>query len=101
MPITHALFAEHSDITDVILKTANVGFFDLVNNPKAAGVLKSFIVKPSSATLNPKVRSRQINLTVYRPKNREQTDAVKAWLQVALNIADLSARPGVVRPDVS
>jgi hypothetical protein len=51
MPITHALFAEHSDITDVILKTANVGFFDLVNNPKAAGVLKSFIVSRTPSCL--------------------------------------------------
>jgi hypothetical protein len=46
IPITHALFAEHSDVTDVILKTPNVGFSELLSNPKANAVLKYFLVCP-------------------------------------------------------
>jgi hypothetical protein len=44
IPITHALFAEHSDVTDIVLKTHNVGFSELLSNPKANAVLKYFLV---------------------------------------------------------
>jgi hypothetical protein len=44
IPITHALFAEHSDVTDVIMKTPLVGFSELLSNPKANAVLKYFLV---------------------------------------------------------
>jgi len=47
IPITHALFAEHSDVTDVIMKTPLVGFSELLSNPKANAVLKYFLVSPS------------------------------------------------------
>jgi hypothetical protein len=40
-------------------------------------------------------------LAVYKPKSAAQVDAVKAWLQVALNIADLLAKPNLLKPDVS
>ena len=44
MPITHALFTEHSDCTDLITKTPNVGISELVSDQKAAGVLKYILV---------------------------------------------------------
>jgi hypothetical protein len=41
------LFAEHSDVTDVIMKTPLVGFSELLSNPKANAVLKYFLVSLS------------------------------------------------------
>lgn len=50
MPITHALFTEHSDCSDVMLKTPNVGISELLSKPEAAGVLKYLLVSaPHSA----------------------------------------------------
>lgn len=51
--------------------------------------------------MSPKVRSREIILACYKPKNNEQVEAVKAWIQVALNVADLMDRPNLLKPDVS
>jgi len=107
IPITHALFTEHSDITDLILKTPNVGFSELLANPKAAAVLKYFLItdvpnrRPAKGPLPAKFRSREIVLAVYKPRNAEQVEAVKAWLQVAFNIADLLERPNLLRPEVA
>ena len=72
MPITHALFAEHSDITDIILKTKDVGFYDLVNNPKAAAVLKSFIVSMDFPSVILHYAVANLNLTPdYRRPNHK------------------------------
>ncbi|ORY28325.1 hypothetical protein BCR39DRAFT_449594, partial [Naematelia encephala] len=107
VPITHSLFAEHSDVTDVLLKNANVGITELLNNAKAAGVLKYLLItdvpsrRPVRGPLPAKFRSRHIILSVSKPSNSAEVDAVKAWLQVALNIADLVARPNLLKPDVT
>lgn len=50
--------------------------------------------------MSPKLRSREMVLVCYKPKNAEQVEAVKAWVQVALNIADLMDRPNLLKPDV-
>jgi hypothetical protein len=50
--------------------------------------------------MSPKLRSREIVLACYKPKNAEQVEAVKAWVQVALNVADLMDRPNLLKPDV-
>lgn len=50
--------------------------------------------------MSPKLRSREIILACYKPKNAEQVEAVKAWVQVALNVADLMDRPNLLKPDV-
>ncbi len=44
IPITHALFTEHSDCTDAMLKTPNVGITELLSKPGSAGVLKYLLV---------------------------------------------------------
>ena len=36
-----------------------------------------------------------------RPSNTVEIDAVKAWLQVCFNIADLEAKANVVKPEVT
>jgi hypothetical protein len=46
VPVTHALFAEHSDVTDVLMKTSGVGISDVLSDPKAASVLKYLLVRP-------------------------------------------------------
>jgi hypothetical protein len=45
VPVTHALFAEHSDVTDVLMKTSGVGISDVLSDPKAASVLKYLLVR--------------------------------------------------------
>jgi len=108
-------------VTDVILKTPNVGFSELLINPKANAVLKYFLVRPTPLTryafadlqitdiparrpgkgsLPAKLRSREIIMACYKPKNSEQVEAVKAWIQVALNIVDLMDRQNLIKPDV-
>ncbi len=47
VPLNFALFTEHSDITDALLRTPNVGIADLLANPKAASVLKYLLVSGS------------------------------------------------------
>ncbi|KAL7424197.1 hypothetical protein Q5752_001783 [Cryptotrichosporon argae] len=107
IPMTHALFAEHSDLTDVYLKTANVGVAELLANPVAASVLRYLIVTDVSATrpergpLRAQDRSREVVLSTITPSESEQAAAVNAWAQVALNIADLVAKPNLLKPDVS
>ena len=108
-------------MTDVILKTPNVGFSELLINPKANAVLKYFLVgflfvliilsadrqitdiparRPGKGSLPAKLRSREIIMACYKPKNSEQVEAVKAWIQVALNIVDLMDRQNLIKPDV-
>ncbi|WVO20918.1 uncharacterized protein IAS62_002219 [Cryptococcus decagattii] len=105
-PITHALFQEHVDVTDIVLKTPNVGVTELLADPVTAGVLKYLLItdapalRPAKGPLAPKSKSRHIILSVRKPSNKEQEEAVKAWLQVTLNLADLLARPGLLKPDV-
>jgi len=121
VPFTHTLYTEHSDVTDAIIKTPNVGVTDLLANAKAADVLKYLLVslsicrsdnrlcqitdqpaqRPAKGPLPAKFRSRQVILSVRVPRNSFETDAVKAWLQVALNIADLTSKPNVIKPEVS
>jgi hypothetical protein len=57
--------------------------------------------RPAKGPLPAKFRSREILLCLYKPKNAAQVEAAKAWLQVALNIADLESRPNLLKPDVS
>lgn len=144
LPITHVLFTEHSDCTDLILKTPNVGVNELISNPSAAAVLKYFLVssrsltycqnwkrtlptflradsphvcsiadlyrdqitdvsgrRPTKGPLSTKVKSREIVVAVHKPSNPAQEAAVKAWIQVALNVADLLGKPNVIKPEVS
>lgn len=106
MPITHALFSEHSDVTDALLKTPNVGITDLMSNPAAAKVLRALIIsdqpaqRPMKGALKPQHKMRTIQLLCRRPATQEDSDAVQAWLQVALNVADLVTRPNVIKPEV-
>ena len=130
VPITHALFSEHSDINDAVLKTPSVGVTELLANKQAASVLKYLLVcppvslnieyhesshsggmadlqvtdqpanKPTKGPLPEKFKRREIVLAVYRPSSKAEIEAVNAWLQVALNIADLLAKPNLIRQDV-
>lgn len=107
VPITHALFSEHSDINDAVLKTPSVGVTELLANKQAASVLKYLLVtdqpanKPTKGPLPEKFKRREIVLAVYRPSSKAEIEAVNAWLQVALNIADLLAKPNLIRQDVA
>ena len=56
--------------------------------------------RPTKGPLPSKFKSREIILAVRKPFNTAQETAVKAWLQVALNIADLLSKPNVLKPDV-
>lgn len=44
VPVTHALFSEHSDINDAILKTPNVGVTELLANKQASAMLRYLLV---------------------------------------------------------
>ncbi|WVQ78559.1 hypothetical protein IAT38_000645 [Cryptococcus sp. DSM 104549] len=106
LPVTHALFTEHSEVTDVLLKTPNVGILDVLADPTAASLLKYLLVtdvpatRPTNGPLSTKSRSRHIILAVGKPSSQAEVEAVVAWLQVALNIADLISKP-VLKPEVS
>lgn len=106
MPITHALYAEHSDTTDALLKTPNVGITDLLAQPAATKILKFFIVtdqparKPLRGALPADRRTRRVCVGLHKPSSTDDAAAAQAWLQVALNVADLLSRP-VLKPDVS
>lgn len=105
VPVTHALFSEHSDITDALLKTPNVGIADVISDPAAADILKALIVtdapanRPRRGPLRPEHRAREIVLLLRKPTNAAQVSAASAWIQVALNIADLLSRP-IIKPEV-
>lgn len=107
MPATHALFSEHSDITDAILKTPNVGVTEVLADPTAARILKGLIItdapakRPQNGPLKPEQRAREIYLSVHRPTSQDEADAVNAWIQVALNLADLVTRPNLLKPEVA
>jgi hypothetical protein len=45
VPITHSVFTEHSDSTEAVLKTPNVGVSELISDPTSASVLKYLIVR--------------------------------------------------------
>lgn len=106
LPGSHALYTEHSDVTDALFKTSNVGISEVLTNPKAADILKYLLItdqparRPAKGALASKFRSREIVLAVYKPSNSAQVEIVKAWLQVILNIADLMSKPGVIKPEV-
>lgn len=106
MPISHALFAEHNDVTDLLLKTHNIGISELLAKPAATKVLKYFIVtdqpsqRPMRGPLRPEQRSREVVLGVSKPSTAEDEAAVNAWTQVALNVADLLAKPNLIKPEV-
>jgi len=105
--MSHALYAEHSDVTDAIMKTSNIGVSELLSNPKAAQLLKYLIVtdqparRPTKGPLASKFRTREIVLAVYKPRSKDAVEVVKAWLQVALNMADLVNKQNVLKPEVS
>ncbi|KAK8869605.1 hypothetical protein IAR55_000172 [Kwoniella newhampshirensis] len=107
LPITHALFTEHSDSTEALLKTPNIGIAELISDPIAASVLKFLLIsdvpaeRPTKGSLPAKSKARHVILSVYKPKNAQQIEAVKAWLQVELNIADLLSKPNVIKPEVA
>lgn len=42
--MSFALFTEHSDITDALMKTPNVGIAELLGDAQAASVLKYLMV---------------------------------------------------------
>lgn len=123
VPVTHALFTEHSDCTDIVMKTPNVGVSELLSNAAAAGVLKYLLVRdhsteprvqlrqvqvtdvlpkrPTTGPLPESRKTREIALSVHCPRNDTQVQGVQAWLQVALNLADLLGRPNLMKPEVS
>ncbi|TYJ58153.1 hypothetical protein B9479_001249 [Cryptococcus floricola] len=109
VPITHALFTEHSDLTDLVLKTPNVGVSDLLKDSDSLSVLKYLLVsdvaaeRPAKGPIAPKSKSRHVILSVHKPSSPAQVEAVKAWVQVALNLSDLLAKgPSVLfKPDVA
>ncbi|WWD01172.1 hypothetical protein V866_008112 [Kwoniella sp. B9012] len=110
LPITHALFTEHVEITDLLLKTPNIGISEILKDNDAASVLQYLLIsdvpatRPSRGPLSSKAKSRHVILSVYKPTTPAQIDAVKAWIQVALNIVDLlakSASGGLLKPDIS
>lgn len=107
MPMTHALFAEHNDVTDLLIKTPNVGIADLLAQPAAASVLRYFIVtdqpdvRPTKGPLPASKKARAVVVSLRKPANSEEESAAAAWLQVALNVADLLARPGTIKPEVA
>ncbi|WVW82862.1 hypothetical protein I302_104874 [Kwoniella bestiolae CBS 10118] len=110
LPITHALFTEHVEITDLLLKTPNIGVGEVLNDKDAAAVLKYLLIsdtpaiRPNRGPLSPKAKSRHVILSVYKPSTPAQVEAVKAWIQVSLNIVDLlskSASGGLLKPDIS
>lgn len=106
VPVTHALFSEHSDITDALLKTPNVGVSTLLADPVAADILKALIVtdapanRPRQGPLRPEQRAREVVVLLRKPASSAQEDAAKAWIQVALNIADLLSKP-ILKPEVA
>lgn len=107
VPVTHALFSEHSEITDVLLKTPNVGITEVLADPVAAGMLKALIItdapakRPGRGPLRMEQRAREIYLSVRKANTKDEADAVNAWIQVALNIADLISRPNLIKGEVS
>jgi hypothetical protein len=45
IPITHSVFTEHSECTDILLKTPNIGLSELIKDTNAAKVLKYLMVR--------------------------------------------------------
>ncbi|KAL1411050.1 hypothetical protein Q8F55_001997 [Vanrija albida] len=107
VPVTHTVFSEHSDVNDVVFKTPNVGVKEVLADPVAADVLKYLIItdqpseRPARGALKPEYKAREVALAVYKPTNAAQEAAVNAWLQVALNIADLEGKPGLLKAEVA
>jgi len=107
VPVTHSLYAEHSDVTDLLLKTPNVGITELLAQPAALKVLKFFIVsdqpsqRPRKGPLKPEQKARSVVVSLRKPTDAEDESAVVAWLQVALNVADLLSKPGQLKPEVT
>jgi Skp family chaperone for outer membrane proteins len=48
-----------------------------------------------------KFRQRQVVLATYYPSTPAKMEAVKAWLQVALNVVDLLTTRNAIKPEVS
>ena len=83
-----------------------MGITDLLRDPVCASVLKAFIVtdqpakRPAKGPLKPQQRAREIVVLLRNPSNADEIAAAEAWIQVALNVADLLGRPGSLKPDV-
>ena len=58
-------------------------------------------IKPRRGAQTTREKSRAVVLSVYKPRSAAAQSAVIAWTQVALNIADLLGKPGVVKPEVT
>ncbi|WRT67341.1 uncharacterized protein IL334_004311 [Kwoniella shivajii] len=107
LPITHALFTEHVEITDLLLKTPNIGISEVINDQEAASLLKYLLisdvtdVRPSKGPMSPKYKSRHVILSLYKPSTPSQVEAVKAWVQVSLNIVDLLSKQNLLKPEIS
>ena len=57
--------------------------------------------RPGKGPMPVKARSREIQIGLYIPRNATQREAVTAWAQVAMNIADLLAKPNIIKPEAS
>ncbi|WWC89776.1 uncharacterized protein L201_004702 [Kwoniella dendrophila CBS 6074] len=112
IPITHALFTEHVEITDILLKTPNIGISEVLNDKNAASVLKYLLIsdvtgtRPSKGALSSKAKSRHIILSVCKPTNQAQIEGIKSWIQVVFNIIDLignkqSTQSQLLKPEIS
>jgi hypothetical protein len=49
----------------------------------------------------PKYKNRMIILSVATPSTPKETEAIQAWLQVALNLADLLVKGPGLKSEVS
>ncbi|WWC69249.1 uncharacterized protein I206_103186 [Kwoniella pini CBS 10737] len=109
-PITHALFTEHVEITELLLKTPNIGISEILNNKEAVSVLKYLLIsdipqnRPSKGSLNSKSKSRHIILSFYKPNSKIQEESIKLWIQITLNIIDLigngNKKENLIKPEI-
>lgn len=105
VPVTHSLFTEHSEITETLLKTPNIGISNLLGDAESVDLLKYFIIadvpdrKPFKGPLPAEKRARTIVVALHPPTNSNQEAVVAAWYQVALNVADLLGK-NPIKPEV-
>ncbi|ORX33760.1 hypothetical protein BD324DRAFT_638477 [Kockovaella imperatae] len=105
VPKNFQLFSEHSEISEILFKTPNVGLAELLANPAATKVLKFFLItdqpaKRPTKALAAKFKAREIVLSFRKPSSADDYAAVNAWLQVAFNVADLLGK-GPTRSDIA
>lgn len=109
VPQAYSLYTEHSESTDLLLKTPQVGLDTVLALPATSSILKSIIVscpqvsgmrltsqitdqpatRPSKGPLAANKKSRQLIISIRAPSNSNETDAALALLQVGYNVADL------------